>query len=333
MKKTALITGITGQDGPYLVKLLLEKDYKIYGLIRRYSTPRLDNLEYLQKTYNINLIDNIELVVGDVTDDSSISQIVRSIRPQEIYNLAAQSFVGVSWDLNKLTTEVNAIGPLNILNAIKTWSPHTRLYQASTSEMFGNAKTSIQSEDTPFKPRSPYGIAKLYGHWITVNYRDSYGIHASSGILFNHESPIRGKEFVTRKISTGVAAIKLGLQKHIRLGNLDARRDWGYAEDYVTAMWSMLQQEKPDDYVIATGNLYSVKDFLSTAFDYVGLGTDWESHVIVDQRFVRPAELYQLCGNADKAKNILGWKPRTNFKDLVHLMVQEDLKRIEKFGI
>ncbi len=333
MKKTALITGITGQDGPYLVKLLLEKDYKVYGLIRRYSTPRLDNLEYLQKTYNINLIDNIELVVGDVTDDSSISQIIRSIRPQEVYNLAAQSFVGVSWDLNKLTTEVNAIGPLNILNALKTWSPHTRLYQASTSEMFGNAKTSIQNEDTPFKPRSPYGIAKLYGHWITVNYRDSYGIHASSGILFNHESPIRGKEFVTRKISTGVAAIKLGLQKHIRLGNLDARRDWGYAEDYVTAMWSMLQQEKPDDYVIATGNLYSVKDFLSIAFDYVGLGTDWESHVIVDQRFVRPAELYQLCGNADKARNILGWEPRTNFKDLVHLMVQEDLKRIEKFGI
>jgi len=324
MKKTALITGITGQDGPYLAKLLLEKDYKIYGLIRRYSSPKLDNLEFL----GINADNDIEIVVGDVTDDSSISQVIRSIRPQEIYNLAAQSFVGVSWDLNKLTTEVNAIGPLNILNAVKEWSPRTRYYQASTSEMFGNATSVPQDENTPFKPRSPYGISKLYGHWITVNYRESYGLFTASGILFNHESPIRGLEFVTRKIVNGVAKIALGHSKQIRLGNLDARRDWGFAGDYVKAMWSMLQQEKPDDYVIATGDTYSVKDFLQEACTAASLG-NWEQYVTIDQRYVRPAELYQLCGNASKAKDVLGWEPVISFKQLVSLMIKEEMKRLK----
>lgn len=319
MKKTALITGITGQDGAYLAKLLVEKNYHVYGLIRRYSSPRLDNLEYLQ-------VKDVEIVVGDVTDDSSISQIIRSIRPQEVYNLAAQSFVGVSWDLNKLTTEVNAIGPLNILNAIKEWTPKTRFYQASTSEMFGNAATSTQEETTPFKPRSPYGIAKLYGHWITVNYRESYGLHASSGILFNHESPIRGTEFVTRKIARGVARIYRGLENQIRLGDINAKRDWGFAGDYVEAMWLMLQQQKPDDYVIATGQTHSIKEFLDAAFKVVDI-VDWDKYVIVDQRFVRPAELYRLCGDSTKAKTILGWVPKVSFTELVEMMVKEEINR------
>lgn len=319
MKKTALITGITGQDGAYLAKLLIEKNYHVYGLIRRYSSPRLDNLEYLQ-------VKDVEIVVGDVTDDSSISQIIRSIRPQEVYNLAAQSFVGVSWDLNKLTTEVNAIGPLNILNAIKEWTPKTRFYQASTSEMFGNATTSMQQETTHFKPRSPYGIAKLYGHWITVNYRESYGLHASSGILFNHESPIRGTEFVTRKIARGVARIYRGLENQIRLGDINAKRDWGFAGDYVEAMWLMLQQQKPDDYVIATGQTHSIKEFLDAAFKVVDI-VDWDKYVIVDQRFVRPAELYRLCGDSTKAKTILGWVPKVSFTELVEMMVKEEINR------
>ena len=319
MKKTALITGITGQDGAYLAKLLIEKGYHVYGLIRRYSSPRLDNLEYLQ-------VKDVEIVVGDVTDDSSISQIIRSIRPQEVYNLAAQSFVGVSWDLNKLTTEVNAIGPLNILNAIKEWSPKTRFYQASTSEMFGNASANTQEETTPFKPRSPYGIAKLYGHWITVNYRESYGLHASSGILFNHESPIRGSEFVTRKIARGVARIYKGLDTQIRLGDLNAKRDWGFAGDYVEAMWLMLQQQQPDDYVIATGETHSIRDFLDAAFKVASI-EDWSKYVVVDQRFVRPAELYRLCGNPAKAKTVLGWKPLVTFEELVAMMVKEEINR------
>lgn len=325
MKKTALITGITGQDGAYLAKFLLEKDYKVYGLIRRYSSPRLDNLEFL----GLDPTNDVEIVVGDVTDDSSISQVVRSIRPQEVYNLAAQSFVGVSWDLNKLTTEVNAVGPLNILNAIKEWSPRTRFYQASTSEMFGNANASFQDESTPFKPRSPYGIAKLYGHWITVNYRESYGLHASSGILFNHESPIRGVEFVTRKIANGVARIYLNKTKQIRLGNLDAKRDWGFAGDYVKAMWLMLQQESPDDYVISTGKVKSIREFLFEAFKVVGIN-DWAPYVIVDQRYVRPAELYQLCGNSQKAQNVLKWQPEMSFEQLVTIMVTSELDRLNK---
>src|SRR6056300_232722 len=241
MNKTAFVTGMTGQDGPYLAKLLLEKGYKVYGLIKRYSNPNLDNIKYL------GIENDLELVTGDITDDSSVNHLIKSIKPNEFYKLAAQSFVGASWDLNKVTTEVNAIGPLNILNAIRMHSPNTRFYQASTSEMFGNSTTEFQNEDTPFTPRSPYGVAKLYAYWITINFRESYSLHASNGILFNHESPIRGKEFVTRKITDGIAKIKLGLDDKIVLGNLESKRDWGFAGDFVEAMWLMLQQNEPDD--------------------------------------------------------------------------------------
>jgi len=321
VKKTAFITGMTGQDGPYLAKLLLEKDYHVVGLVKRYSDPSFKNMEYL------NVIDDIELVTGDITDDCNMNHLMKAIKPQEFYNLAAQSFVGASWDLNKLTTDVNAIGPLNILNAIKHNSPETRFYQASTSEMYGNSNGGIQNEMTPFHPRSPYGVAKLYAYWITVNFRESYSLHASNGILFNHESPIRGIEFVTRKITDGVARIKLGLKDSITLGNLDAKRDWGFAGDFVEAMWLMVQQDEPGDYVIGTGQQHSIRDLLAVAFDHVGID-NWNDYVETDPRFKRPAELHSLCGDAMKARARLGWKPSTSFEDMIKMMVDADLERL-----
>ena len=323
MKKVAFVTGITGQDGPYLAKLLLEKDYKVYGLVKRYSNPNLDNLKFL------GLENEIELITGDITDENSMNHIIRGLKPNEFYNLAAQSFVGVSWDLNKLTTEVNAMGPLNILNALKMHSPSTRYYQASTSEMYGNSNGEMQNETTTFKPRSPYGVAKLYAYWITVNFRESYSLHASNGILFNHESPLRGIEFVTRKITDGVARVKLGLKDNIVLGNLDSKRDWGFAGDFVEAMWLMLQQETPDDYVVATGTQHTIGEVLDIAFNHVGI-EDWKHFVESDPRFKRPAELHSLCGDSRKAGEKLGWKPKTRFDDMIRMMIDADMKRLQK---
>ena len=296
MKKTALITGILGQDGPYLAKLLLENDYKVYGLIRRYTNPNFENTDYL------GITDKIEFVSGDLTDESSLINVIKTVRPDEVYNLAAQSFVGSSWNQSKLTTEVNALGVLYLLNAIKFFSPTTKFYQASTSEMFGNSHDNgLQTEETPFHPRSPYAISKLYAYWITNNFKESYGMFCCNGILFNHESPIRGLEFVTRKISDGVARIKLGLGNEIRLGNLDSKRDWGFAGDFVETMWLMLQYEKPDNYLVSTGETHSIRDFLDIAFNYTGI-SDWEQYVKIDPRFKRPAELFTLHGKSDKAK-------------------------------
>jgi GDPmannose 4,6-dehydratase len=326
MKKVAFVTGMTGQDGPYLAKLLLEKDYQVYGLVKRYSNPNLDNIKFL------GIENDVELVTGDITDENSMNHLIKSIKPNEFYNLAAQSFVGASWDLNKLTTEVNSIGPLNILNAIRSNSPTTKFYQASTSEMFGNSieiSGGSQNENTPFWPRSPYGVAKLYAYWITVNFRESYSLHASNGILFNHESPIRGKEFVTRKITDGVARIKLGLQDKITLGNLDSKRDWGFAGDFVEAMWLMLQQDEPGDYVIATGVQYTIGDLLERAFRYIGI-EDWQNYVESDPRYKRPAELYSLCGDPSKAEKILGWQRKTDFDSLIKMMVEADINRLSK---
>jgi GDPmannose 4,6-dehydratase len=323
MSKTALITGIMGQDGPYLAKLLLSKGYKVYGLTRRYSNPNFSNLDFLGVTKQIDFVE------GDLTDESSLYNIVRSLRPHEIYNLGAQSFVKSSFDQPKLTTEVNALAVLYFLNAIKMFSPATKFYQASTSEMFGAANDGgYQDEKTMFHPRSPYGVAKLYAYWIGVNYRESYGLFVCNGILFNHESPIRGKQFVTRKVTDGVARIKLGLEDHISLGNLDAVRDWGYAGDYVEAMHLMLQAKEPDDYVVATGEGHTVKEMVQVAFEYVGI-TDWEKYVKIDPAHMRPAEVPFLLGRPIKAKEKLGWKPKTNFKELIEMMVDEDMKRLK----
>lgn len=322
MAKRALITGILGQDGPYLAKYLLSKDYKVYGMIRRYSSPKFENLDYL------GITNQIEYIEGDLTDDASLINIIKNLRPEEVYNLAAQSFVGSSWDQAKLTTEINAIGTLNMLSAIKLFSATTRFYQASTSEMFGLSSTNgYQDENTPFHPRSPYGISKVYAHWITVNYRESYGMYAVSGILFNHESPLRGIQFVTRKITDGVAKIKLGLASDLRLGNLSPKRDWGFAGDYVEAMYLMLQQDKPDDFVIATGENHTVEEFVELAFKHAGI-SDWKKYIKRDPRFNRPAEVYDLKGKPDKAKKILGWKPKLSFKELVEIMVDADIKRL-----
>lgn len=320
MKKTAFITGMTGQDGPYLAKLLLEKDYKVYGLVKRYSNPNFDNMKFL------GIENDVELITGDITDDGCMNHLIKSIKPNEFYNLAAQSFVGASWDLNKLTTEVNAIGPLNILNAIRQHHPETKFYQASTSEMYGNSNGGQQDESTPFRPRSPYGVAKLYGYWITVNFRESYSLFAANGVLFNHESPLRGIEFVTRKVTDGVAKIKLGLKDKIVLGNLDAKRDWGYAGDFVEAMWKILQQDEPDDYVIATGIQHTIGELLEKSFAAVGI-TDWQKYVESDPRFKRPAELHSLCGNPKKAKDRLGWQPKTSFDEMIKMMVEADIQR------
>jgi len=323
MKHTAFITGMTGQDGPYLAKLLVEKGYHVYGLVKRYSNPNLDNIKWL------GIENDIELITGDITDENNMNHLMQTLKPQEVYNLAAQSFVGSSWDLNKLTTEVNSIGALNLLNAIRRHTPNTRFYQASTSEMFGNfTEDGQQGENTPFRPRSPYGISKLYSHWMTVNFRESYSLYACSGILFNHESPLRGREFVTRKVTDGVARIKLGLEKSIILGNLDARRDWGFAGDFVEAMWLMLQQPQARDYVISTGEQHSIRELCDIAFRHAGI-INWQAMVMSDPRFKRPAELHSLCGDSTSAREILGWKPRTDFVTMICNMVDADLARLQ----
>lgn len=324
MKKKALITGITGQDGSYLAKLLLGKDYEVYGMVRRIVNRDFSNLEYLDIAKDINYVD------GDMTDEASMMHLIRTIKPDEVYHLAAQSFVGTSWDQPVVTSEVNAIGTLKLLNAIKHHAPTARFYHAATSEMFGNSSTDgIQDETTPFHPRSPYAIAKLFAYWITVNYRESFSMFCVNGILFNHESPIRGLEFVSRKISDGVARIKLGLAQDIKLGNIDSKRDWGFAGDYVEAMWLMLQAPDPDNYIISTGSTHSIKDFLDIAFREVGI-SDWTPYVKIDPQFKRPAELFTLQGKSDKARKILGWSPKVNFEQLVKMMVEADLKRLSK---
>jgi GDPmannose 4,6-dehydratase len=319
--KTALVTGITGQDGSYLAELLLEKGYRVVGMTRRTSTEVHERIEHI--------VDEVEIVSGDLLDQSSVTSILNDVRPNEIYNLAAQSFVPASWTQPVLTGEFTALGVTRVLEAIRHVDPTIRFYQASSSEMFGNTPESPQREETGFYPRSPYGVAKVYGHWITVNYRESYGLYACSGICFNHESPRRGKEFVTRKISDGVARIKLGLAKELRLGNLDAHRDWGYAGDYVRAMYLMLQQEAADDYVIATGRTHSVRDFVRIAFEVAGLGS-FEPYVVIDPRFVRPAEVDRLIGDAGKARRVLGWDSEVSFEQLVAMMVESDIKRCER---
>lgn len=318
--KTALITGITGQDGSYLAELLLHKNYKVYGLKRRTATANYENIKHIKN--------EIELISGDLTDLSSLINAINISKPDEVYNLAAQSFVGISWTQPILTGEVSALGVTNLLEAVRRIKPEARFYQASSSEMFGKVLETPQTEKTPFYPRSPYGVAKVYGHWITVNYRESYNLYACSGILFNHESPRRGPEFVTRKITDAVAKIKLSLQNELRLGNLDAKRDWGFAGDYVKAMWLMLQQDKPDDYVISTGKTYTVKEFVEIAFKHAGL--DWENHVIQDESFMRPAEVDLLMGNPKKAKDKLGWKPEISFEQLVKMMVDHDIEKNRK---
>lgn len=317
--KTALITGITGQDGSYLAELLLEKGYKVYGLVRRTSTPIMVNIEHIR--------DEIELISGDITDLSSLIRIVEEIQPDEVYNLAAQSFVGTSWEQPILTGNVTGLAVTNMLEAVRIAKPDARFYQASSSEMFGKVVETPQKETTPFYPRSPYGVAKLYGHWITVNYRESFDMYACSGILFNHESPRRGVEFVTRKITDAVARIKLGLADELRLGNLDSKRDWGFAGDYVKAMWLMLQQDSPKDFVISTGETHTVEEFVEIAFSHVGL--DWKDYVVIDPKFVRPAEVDLLLGDCTKAKDSLGWELEVSFEQLVKMMVDSDLKIYE----
>jgi len=320
MTRKALITGVTGQDGAYLAELLLEKGYEVHGMVRRSSTENFERIAHMRG--------KLALHQADLLDQLSIVNLIQSVRPQEVYNLAAQSFVPTSWLQPLLTGEFTALGVTRMLEAIRLVDPAIRFYQASSSEMFGAVKEEPQNESTPFWPRSPYGVAKVYGHWITVNYRESYGIFACSGILFNHESPRRGKEFVTRKITDAVARIKLGLQEKLRLGNLDAKRDWGYAADYVRAMWLMLQQEKPDDYVVATGRQHSVGELVELAFGYVGL--DWKAHVEVDPKLLRPAEVNTLCGDATKARAVLGWEPTVTFSELVRMMVDADLERVRR---
>lgn len=315
----ALITGITGQDGSYLAEFLLEKGYEVYGMMRRSSTETLGRIEHLK--------DRIHLVNGDLLDEMSLIHILEEIRPDEIYNLAAQSFVHTSWSQPVLTGEFTALGVTRVLDAMRFVCPKAKFYQASSSEMYGKVHAVPQNEETPFHPRSPYAAAKIYGHYITLNYRESYNLFAVSGILFNHESPRRGKEFVTRKISDGVARIKLGLQKELRMGNLDAKRDWGFAGDYVKAMWLMLQQDRPDDYVIATGETHSVKEFIELAFARADL--NWEDYVKIDPKFFRPAEVDLLLGDASKAAKNLNWKPDVSFEELINMMVDADLERVK----
>lgn len=324
MSKKAIITGITGQDGSYLADLLLEKGYDVYGLVRRTSTPNLTNIQHL--------IGKIKLVSGDLTDQGSLINMVSEVQPDEFYNLAAQSFVGASWQQPVLTGEVTGVGVTNVLEAIRLVKPDTKLYQASSSEMFGKVRETPQNEMTPFHPRSPYGVAKAYGHWMTVNYRESFNMFACSGILFNHESPRRGIEFLPRKVSNGVARIACGLDKELRLGNLDAKRDWGFAGDYVEAMWLMLQQDTPDDYVISTGETHTVQELVDIAFKAAGI-TDYEKHVIIDPRFYRPCEVDLLLGDATKAKKKLGWEPKVGFKELIEMMVKSDLGIVSKYTV
>jgi GDPmannose 4,6-dehydratase len=318
VSRRALITGITGQDGSYLADLLLEKGYEVHGMVRRASTETFQRLEHAR--------DDLVLHTGDLLDQRSLGDVLRECEPEEIYNLAAMSFVAASWSQPVLTAEFTALGVTRMLEAMRDVVPGARFYQASSSEMYGKVRQVPQNESTPFYPRSPYGVAKVYGHFITVNYRESYDLFACSGILFNHESPRRGLEFVTRKVTHGAAAIKLGLAEELALGNLDAERDWGYARDYVEAMWLMLQQDEPDDYVIATGKTHSVRELVNRAFDHVGLDPD--KHVRIDPRFLRPAEVEHLVGDYSKARERLGWEPRTSFEDLVDLMVESDTEQL-----
>jgi GDPmannose 4,6-dehydratase len=314
----ALITGITGQDGSYLAELLLDKGYEVFGMTRRASTENLERIGHL--------VDRLTLIQGDLLDPTSLDAALRTSQPAEVYNLAAQSFVPTSWNQPVLTAEFTAVGVTRVLEAIRAVDPGIRFYQASSSEMFGKVREVPQNELTPFHPRSPYGVAKVYGHHITVNYRESYDLFALSGILFNHESPRRGLEFVTRKITDGVARIKLGLSDELRLGNLEAKRDWGFAGDYVDAMWRMLQQDEPEDCVVATGEEHSVQEFVELAFERAGV--DWQQHVVQDPRFMRPAEVDHLVGDTSKARSTLGWEPKHSFRELVELMVDADLKRL-----
>jgi len=320
MRRRALITGVTGQDGSYLAELLLDKGYEVFGLVRRSSSSTLERIE--------SLLDRLQLVRGDLLDSSSLQRAVETAQPDEIYNLAAQSFVPTSYQEPVLTAEFTALGVTRLLEAMRQEAPRARFYQASSSELFGQTQVSPQREDTPFMPRSPYGVAKLYAHWITVNYRESYGLFACCGILFNHESPRRGAEFVTRKVSLGAARIKRGLAKELRLGNLNAQRDWGFAGDYVQAMWSMLQRETPTDYVIGTGVQHSVRELVEVAFDEVGL--DWREWVRCDDALLRPAEIDRLVGDASKAREELGWRPTVDFEALVRNMVRADLERLSR---
>ncbi len=317
---TALITGITGQDGSYLAELLLAKGYRVFGVVRRTSHDSYERIDHL--------LGRIEIVPADLLDQHSLTVVLQETRPDEVYNLAAQSYVPTSWTQPVLTGEFTALGVTRILEAIRLVHPSARFYQASSSEMFGKVQDSPQRETTPFYPRSPYGVAKVYGHWITVNYRESYGLYAVSGILFNHESPRRGIEFVTRKVSDGVARIKLGLTRQLQLGNLDAKRDWGFAGDYVDAMWRMLQPPAPEDYVIGTGIAHSVRELVEIAFSHVGL--DWQKHVVIDPRFLRPAEVDVLLADPSKARTRLGWSPTVSFADLVRSMVDADLTRLAR---
>jgi GDPmannose 4,6-dehydratase len=314
--RKALITGITGQDGSYLAELLLEKGYEVHGLVRRsssFNTWRIDHIR-----------GGLKLHYGDLVDQNSLARTLATVAADEIYNLAAQSHVKVSFEMPEYTTDVTAMGVLRVLDAVRELGLKSRVYQAGSSEMFGLVRETPQSEKTPFYPRSPYGVAKVFGHWTAVNYRESYGIHVSNGILFNHESPRRGENFVTRKITMGVAAIKKGRAKELRLGNLDAKRDWGYAKDFVEAMWLILQRDQPDDYVVATGETHSVREFLEEAFSYAGL--DWKEFVVVDPKYFRPAEVDVLLGDPTKARTVLGWKPRVSFKELVRIMVDADME-------
>ena len=317
-QRRALITGITGQDGSYLAEFLLEKGYRVYGMVRRSSSDHFERIAHLE--------DRIELREGDLLDQLSIITLLHAIEPHEIYNLAAQSFVPTSWEQPILTSEATALGVTRMLEAIRVVDRSIRFYQASSSEMFGKVRESPQNEKTPFYPRSPYGVAKVYGHYLTVNYRESYGLYAVSGILFNHESPRRGRQFVSRKITLGAAAIKLGLATELRLGNLDAKRDWGYAGDYVDAMWTMMQQSTPDDFVIATGETHTVRELCQIAFARVGL--DWAKYVVVDATHVRPAEVDLLIGDAGKARRVLGWRQKVSFRELVEMMVDADLREL-----
>ena len=320
MAKKALITGLTGQDGSYLAELLLEKGYDVTGLVRRASVERLDRVEHIK--------DRLNIIQGDLSDQSSLDFAISSVQPDEVYNLAAQSFVPTSWNQPILTGEVTGLGVTKMLEAVRRFKPDARFYQASSSEMFGKVMEVPQTENTPFYPRSPYGVAKVYGHYITLNYRESYNLYACSGILFNHESPRRGLEFVTRKITHTAAKIKLGMAKELRLGNLDAKRDWGFAGDYVEAMWLMLQQSGPEDFVVATGETYTVREFVQLAFEAAGL--DWEKYVVVDPKFFRPAEVELLIGSPKKAEAKLGWKRKVSFQGLVKMMVEGDIKMLSR---
>jgi len=323
MKRSALVTGITGQDGAYLAKLLLEKDYTVYGLLQRSTRYAFANLDYLGVTADVDFVD------GDLTDEASLINAVRRTRPDEVYNLAAQSFVATSWEQPMLTTDVNAVGTLRLLEAVRHFAPRAKFYQASTSEMFGNCHDNgLQTEDTPFHPRSPYAIAKLYAYWIVNNYRESHGMFCVNGILFNHESPIRGMEFVTRKITHNVAKIKLGMSDRFGLGQLDSKRDWGFAGDYVRAMFLIVQQEVPENFIISTGQTHSVREFVDLAFRHVGI-PDWEKHVYIDPAHKRPAEVFCLQGSSNKAMEKLNWRPTVSFEELVRMMVDADLSRLQ----